>query len=189
MQRHLLRALLVQLPLDVQQQRHFIYVLVRAVLRVTHLPEFVPRAQQNHAYKRPPHAQGVCNLVIAHVRVIAHHQGHASAQAQFVERSADFFAGAFFDQFFQLIGLRRFQWHLGDVFRFLALADPAAAQHVPAMIGGNFVQPRRKRAALIVHGEFVAQLDEYLHRGVFRVLPCRHRAAAETKNRRGILPV
>src|SRR5208337_4716451 len=67
------------------------------------MSEFVPRAQQHHAHKRPPHAQSVCNFVVTHVRVVAHHQSHARPRAQLVERLANLFAGTFFDQLFELI--------------------------------------------------------------------------------------
>src|SRR6516165_2893112 len=76
-----------------------------------------------------------------------------------------------------------------DVIGFLALAELAAAQYVPAMIGGYFIEPRGEGAALIVLGEFVAQLHENLHGRVFRIFMGGHGPPAKTENRRGILPV
>ena len=107
-------------------------------------------AQQNNTNKRPPHAQSVCNFVVTHIGVVAHDQGHASTNAKLVEGFANFFAGTLFDQAFELIGIGSFEWHFGYVFGFFILAKLAAAEQVPAVVGGHLVEPSGEGAAFIV---------------------------------------
>src|SRR5580704_5386092 len=146
-------------------------------------------AQQNNTNKRSPHAQSVCNFVVTHIGVVAHDQGHASANAKFVESFANFFAGTLFDQALELIGIGSFEWHFGYVFGLFVLAKLAAAEQVPAVVSRHFVEPSREGAAFIVLSKFVAQLHKNLHGRVFRVFTRGHGPAAKTKNRRCILTI
>src|SRR5260370_24267041 len=114
------------------------------------LPQFVPRAQQHHAYKGPPHAQRIRNFVVTHVRVIAHHQRHTRPPSQLVQRLADLLAGALLDQPLELIRVRVFQRHAIYVFALFILPDLSPRQRVPAIVCRHLVQPRRKRPALVV---------------------------------------
>src|SRR6266436_478784 len=98
------------------------------------LPQFVPRAEQHHAHKGAPHSQRIRNFVVAHVRVIAHHQRHARPAAQFVQRFAHFFAGALLDQLIQLAGVGMLQRHIFQIVRFFILANLATPRRIPAMI-------------------------------------------------------
>src|SRR6266478_1527142 len=153
------------------------------------LPQFMPCPQEHDPYKLPADAQGVRNFVVTHIRVVAHHEGHASAHAKRVESLAHLFAGAFLDQLFELVRLRTFQRDVVNVVGIFLVAGLAAAKHVPAMIRGNFVQPCGEGPRLVVLDEFVAQLHENLHRGVFRVFARRHRPPAKAEDCRGKFPV
>ena len=98
------------------------------------VPQFVTRAQQYDAHKSAPHAQLIGNFVVAHIRVIAHHQRHARPFAQAGQRLAYFRAAALFDQAIELAGIGMFERQLIAILGFLILADLAAAQGIPAMI-------------------------------------------------------
>src|SRR5215831_8361972 len=149
----------------------------------------MPRAQQHHAHEGAAHSQGIGNFVVAHVRVIAHHQRHPRPRAHFLKRLAHFFAGALLDQFFQLAWLGMLERHAFHVFGFFVLADFSAAQNVPAMIRGYFIQPRGERPRRVVLAQLALQFHEYFHRGIFRVLPRGHSTPAEAKDRRSIVAV
>src|SRR5258706_3403944 len=153
------------------------------------LPQFMPCPQEHDPYKLPADTQGVRNFVVTHIRVVAHHQRHSCAHAQGVQSLAHLFAGAFLDQLFQLIRLRAFQRNVVHIIHVFIVASFPAAQHVPAMIGGNFVQPGSVGPRLVVLAEVVAQLHKNLHRGVFRVFARRHRPPAKAEDCRGKFPV
>src|SRR5215472_1496944 len=81
------------------------------------------------------------------------------------------------------------QRHALDVFGFLVLADFSAAQDVPAVVRGYFIQPGGERPCCVVLGQLAFQFHENFHRGVFRVLPRGPGPAAEAEDRRSIFPV
>ena len=56
------------------------------------------------------------------------------------------------------------------------------------MVGGDFIEPGGEGAAGVVLDEFVAQLHENLHRGVFRVLLAGKGTSAKAKNGRQHIP-
>src|SRR5208337_1101252 len=140
-------------------------------------------------YKWPPYTQSISNFVVTHIGVIAHDECHAGARAQFVQGFADFFAGALFDEPFELVWLRSFERNVVYVVHIFLMTSFAAAQNIPAMVGRNFVEPGGERAAGIVLGEFVAQLHENLHGGVFRIFLAGQSTPAKAKDRRCKFPV
>ena len=76
-----------------------------------------------------------------------------------------------------------------QVARFQVLPNPSAAQKVPAMIAGHFIQPGRKRPRRIVGPEFLAYFHKDFSGGVFRVFARGQRPPAEPEYRRGVLPI
>ena len=113
----------------------------------------MPRTQQHDAHKRTPHSELIGNFVVTHVRVIPHHQRHARSRSHFAERPAYFLAGALFDQFFELAGLRVLQGERVDVLGLFILAYFPAPQRIPAVVRRHAVQPSRKRPFLVVLGQ------------------------------------
>src|SRR5437762_11382476 len=82
--------------------------------------------------------------------------------------------------------LERTSFH---VVGFFVLTDISAAQHVPAMIGGYFVEPRGKGPSGVVLVQLISNLHENFHGCVFGVFAGRKRSAAETENGRSVFPV
>src|ERR1700683_2120922 len=149
----------------------------------------MPRAQQYHAYKIAPHPNRVCNLVVAHFRVIAEHQRHPRTCRQLRQRQAHVLTAAFFEHAVQLARGRMFERHLFHALGFQVLPDAPAPQHLPTVICGHLVQPCLKRPTGVVLPDLFPQLHEDFHGRVFRVFPCRERAPAKTEYRPRKLPV
>jgi hypothetical protein len=110
----------------------------------------MPRSQQHHAHKGAPHSQRIGNLVVTHIGVIPQHQRHARARPQFVQRSANFFAGSSFDQLIQLVRIGVFKRQCLQIFGLFVLANFSAPQHIPTMIRSHAIEPRRKWPAGVV---------------------------------------
>src|SRR5260221_5470936 len=153
------------------------------------LPQLMPSAQQNDTHKGTPHAELIGNFVVAHVRVVAHNERHASAGRQFVQRLAHFLARAFFDQLLELIRIGVFERQRVQILGFFILTDFAAAKQIPAMVRGDFVEPRSERPRRIVLVQFVVHFHKNFHGGIFRILPRGKRPTTETENRRGIFTI
>src|SRR5438445_2315833 len=148
------------------------------------LPQLMPGAQQNDADKGAPHAELIGNFVVAHIRVVAQHEGHACARRQFVQGLANFLARALLDQLLELIRVGVFERQRIQILGFFILANFAAAKQIPAMVRGDFVQPGSERPRRIVLVKFISHFHKNFHGGVFRVFPRRKRPAAEPKNSR-----
>ncbi len=149
----------------------------------------MPCAQQHHAHKGAPHSQRIRNFVVAHIRVIAHHQRHARPAAQFVQRLAHFFAGTLLNQLIQLAGVRMLQRHIFHIARFLVLADFPPPQHIPAVVRRHLVKPGGERPRCVVLHQLVLQFHENFHRGVFGIFARRQGTPAEPEDCRRVLPV
>src|SRR5882724_396661 len=105
------------------------------------LPQLMPSAKQHDAHKGAPHAELIGNFVVTHVRVVAQHQRHARARRQFVQRLANFLARALLDQLLELVRVGMLERQGIQIFGFLILPNFAAAQQIPAVVRGDFVQP------------------------------------------------
>src|ERR1700676_3686595 len=149
----------------------------------------MPCAQQHDAHKGAPHAELIGNFVITHVRVIAQHQSHSGAGPQLVQGLPHFLCCLLVDQLVQLVGVRVVQRDILDIIGLFVLADFAAPQDIPAMVGSHPVEPCGKGARLVVLAQLVPQLHEYLHSGIFGVFPGWQSPSAKAEDSRGKIPV
>src|SRR5579872_5020 len=91
-------------------------------------PQLMPRAQQQHANERPPHAQRLGDFVVAHIRVVPQRQRHPRSVRQLLERFPHLLARVLFEQSLQLPRIRMLQRHALDVARFQILPHAAPPQ-------------------------------------------------------------
>src|SRR5580658_3755473 len=103
---------------------------------------------------------------------------------------AYFLACLLLDQPVQLVGVGMLQRHLVHVFGFFVLANFAAPQDIPAMVGGNPVEPSGKRARLVVLAQLAfPKFGENFHGRVFRIFPSWQRSPAKPEDGWSHLPI
>src|SRR5579859_5833537 len=84
-------------------------------------PQLMPRAQQQHPNKGPPHAQRLRDFVVTHIRVVPQRQRHPRPVRQLLERLPHLLARMLFKQSLQLPRIRMLQRHAFNVARFQVL--------------------------------------------------------------------
>src|SRR6202046_545776 len=161
----------------------------RSVSPCQYIAQLVSRAQQQHSHKRAAHPQRVGNLVITHFCEVAQNQRHPRPVRELLQTVAYFFAAVLRLQTLKLARIGMLERQRLQISRLQILPYTSPAQHIPAMIARNLIEPRCKGTRRVVGHEFLAYLHENFRRRILCVFARRQRPAAEPENRRPIHPV